>query len=71
MPTYDFVCQDCKTPFAVRMSMTAYSESPKPQCESCGSEKVERTFTAVNVLTSGRSSGAPSGGPACGRGGFT
>ena len=54
MPTYDFVCQDCKTPFEVRMSITAYSDGSRPRCEKCGSDKVERTFTAVNVLTSER-----------------
>ena len=71
MPTYDFVCQDCKTPFEVRMSITAYSEGTRPRCEKCGSDKVERTFTAVNVLTSGRGAGSTSAGPACGRGRFT
>ena len=71
MPTYDFVCQDCKTPFEVRMSITAYSEGARPQCEKCGSEKVERTFSAVNVITSGRGSSSTSAGPACSRGRFT
>lgn len=71
MPTYDFVCQDCKKASEVRMSISDYSEGARPQCDQCGSEKVERTFTAVNVLTSGRGSSASSSGPACGRRGFT
>lgn len=71
MPTYDFICQECQTRFEMRMSISAYSEGTRPHCEKCGSERVERTFTAVNVLTSGRGAGSSSGGAGCGRGGFT
>lgn len=71
MPTYDFACQECESPFEVRMSMTAYSEGPKPPCPRCGSKRVERTFTAVNVLSSNRGLGTSGSGSGCGRGGFT
>ncbi len=67
MPAYDYVCEDCGAHFEVRMSMSAYSSGTKPPCEQCGSTRVERAFTAVNVLTGGR--GGYSGGSSCGGGG--
>ncbi len=66
MPAYDYVCQDCGARFEVRMSMSAYSEGAKVPCEKCGSTKVVRAFTTVNVLT-----GARAGGGSCGTGGFS
>lgn len=71
VPTYDYTCQNCGTRFEVRMSIAAYSSEARPPCTACGSERVMRTFTSVNVLTSGRGSCAESGGAPCGRGGFT
>ncbi len=67
MPAYDYVCEECGAQFEVRMSMSEYSSGTKPPCEQCGSKKVERAFTAVNVLTGGR--GGYSGGSSCGGGG--
>lgn len=67
MPAYDYVCEDCGAQFEVRMSMAAYSAGNKPPCDQCGSEKVARAFTTVNVLTSGH--GGSSGGGSCGGGG--
>jgi putative FmdB family regulatory protein len=72
VPAYGYTCDDCGASFEVRMSIAAYSAGQKPACEACGSARVTRTFTAVNVLTSGRgvSSGSTSGG-GCGHSGFT
>ncbi len=70
MPAYDYVCQDCGEHFEVRMSMAAYSEGAKPPCEKCGSTKVSRAFTAVNVLTTARGGGGSSA-ASCGTGGFS
>lgn len=69
MPAYDYICQDCGTAFAVRMSMSTYSQGEKPACTECGSGHVERSFGAVNVLTGSRA--GPGGGASCGPGGFT
>ena len=75
MPAYDYVCEDCGARFEVRMSMAAYAEGAKPACEACGSPRVERAYTAVNVLVGGRSGGGSGGGscgsPSCGTRGFT
>jgi putative FmdB family regulatory protein len=71
MPTYDYICQDCRKPFEVRMSITAYSQSATPACPACGSMSVVRAFSAVNVLTSSRGAGPSSDGRACSSGRFT
>jgi putative FmdB family regulatory protein len=70
VPAYDYVCEECGATFEVRMSMSAYSEGAKPPCESCGSTRVARAFTSVNVLTGGRGGGTSSG-ASCGSGGFS
>ena len=74
MPSYDFVCQDCRKPYEVRISMSAYSDGEGRECPGCGSTNVERAFTAVNVIAGSRSGsfgGFASGGGNCGSGGFT
>lgn len=69
MPAYDYICEECGTPFEIRASMSAYSQGLNPQCPKCGSHNVVRKFGAVNVLT--RSSGGTSPSGACGPSGFT
>lgn len=69
MPAYDYTCQDCGESFEIRMSMSAYSEGATPTCTACGSNRVERAFVAVNVLTGSR--GASSTDAGCSSGGFT
>ena len=72
MPSYDFVCQDCGTSFEVRLSMSAYGEGRGRECTHCGSIRVERAFTAVNVIAGGSSAGrAGWSGGSCGSSGFT
>ncbi len=70
MPAYDYVCRDCGARLEVRMSMAAYSHSSTPDCEQCGSSRVERAFTAVGVLTGSRG-GSASSAASCGGRGFT
>ena len=76
MPAYDFVCQDCGSSFEVRLSISAYSAGEGRRCSECGSIRVERSFTAVNVIAGSRSGAAPvvdSGAPGacCNPDGFT
>lgn len=72
MPSYDFVCQECGASFEVRLSISAYSEGEGRVCTKCGGTKVERAFTAVNIIAGGSSgsTGNWSGG-GCGSSGFT
>lgn len=72
MPSYDFVCQDCDTPFEVRLSISAYSAGEGRECPRCGSPEVERAYTTVNVIAGSRGSGWDAGSAGgCGSGGFT
>lgn len=72
MPSYDFVCQDCGAPYEVRLSISAYSAGEGRRCPSCGSEKVDRAFTAVNVIAGSHSGGGYASAGSCGGGsGFT
>jgi putative FmdB family regulatory protein len=54
VPSYDYRCLTCGTPFTVRMSMSAYSAGAAPPCPACESNSVERTYATVNVLTAAR-----------------
>jgi putative FmdB family regulatory protein len=71
MPSYDFMCQDCGASFEVRLSMSAYSDGQGRVCTQCGSGKVERAFTAVNVIAGSHSEGSTRSGGGCGHSGFT
>ena len=74
MPRYDFVCQDCGSPFEARLSMSAYAAGEGRECPGCGSTKAERSFTAVNVIAGGgggMGTSSVSHGGSCGFGGFT
>lgn len=67
MPSYDFRCHVCGAAFETRLSMSAYERGEGRTCPECGSDDVERAFTAVNVIARGK--GGNTG--ACCRPGFT
>lgn len=69
MPTYEYTCNDCEKPFDIRASISEYSEGLSPKCPNCGSEKVARGFSVVNVLSAFRESLSRSAG--CGPTGFS
>jgi len=69
VPTYEYNCDECKKPFEVRASISEYSEGLNTQCPHCGSKKVSRGFSAVNVLTALKESLSRSAG--CGPTGFS
>jgi putative FmdB family regulatory protein len=71
MPSYDFICQDCSASFEVRLSMSAYANGEGRACPTCGSTKVERAFTSVNVIAGSHSGGSARSGGGCGHSGFT
>jgi putative FmdB family regulatory protein len=51
MPTYDFICQDCKKRFDVFMSYSEYGTKPAV-CSHCGSENTRRRMTRVRIAKS-------------------
>src|SRR5512133_3927538 len=54
MPTYDYVCEDCKQRFDVFMSYSDYGKLPV-KCAHCGSEHVRRRMTRVRIAKSDES----------------
>ena len=72
MPRYDFRCQACGTQFEKSLSMSEYSRGEGRECPECGSREVERSFSAVNVISGQTRSGRSGAGGACApRSGFT
>jgi putative FmdB family regulatory protein len=61
VPTYAYHCRDCDRAFERRMSMSAYSADAAVPCPACGSERTERSFGVVNVLTGSRGGGTSTG----------
>jgi putative FmdB family regulatory protein len=71
MPSYDFVCQECGASYEARLSISAYSSGEGRECPQCGSKKVERAYTAVNVIAGKSFGGSYGGGGSCGSSGFS
>lgn len=55
MPTYDFVCNDCKKSFSLTMSMAAYAKRKSFKCPKCESRHVQRRVSAFFAVTSKKS----------------
>ncbi|MCL4528134.1 MAG: zinc ribbon domain-containing protein [Chloroflexi bacterium] len=51
MPTYDFICNDCKEKFDVFLSFSEYGKKPVI-CAHCGSKNVRRRMTKVRIAKS-------------------
>jgi putative FmdB family regulatory protein len=51
MPTYDFICLDCKKSFDLFIPYSAYGTKPAP-CSHCGSENTRRRITRVRIAKS-------------------
>ena len=71
MPSYDFLCQECGTTFEVRLSMSAYADGKGRACTACGSTRVERAYTAVNVIAGAHAGGSVRSRSGCGHSSFT
>jgi putative FmdB family regulatory protein len=55
MPTYEYVCKDCKKIFALITTMAEHGKGVKPACQYCGSSNVEQHYSSVTVITSKKS----------------
>ncbi len=51
MPTYDFICLDCKKRFDLFMTYSEYGARPVT-CSHCGSVHVRRRMTRVRIAKS-------------------
>ncbi len=56
MPTYEFICSECKKTFSVVMRMEEYSKRKHFKCPSCESSRhVQRKVTGFFAVTSKKS----------------
>ena len=56
MPTYEFLCVDCKKSFSIAMTMDQYGRKRRPKCPRCeSSRKVQRKVSGFFALTSKKS----------------
>jgi putative FmdB family regulatory protein len=54
MPSYEFVCKECKKTFTVIMTLADY-EKGRVACPKCKSKKVEQKMAAFFAVTSKKS----------------
>ena len=54
MPTYSYVCNDCKKPFTQMMSLSEHSKN-KIACPKCKSKNVEQKFAAFFAVSAKKS----------------
>jgi len=54
MPTYPYVCRECKKKFEIVRSVAEYKPA-SVKCPKCGKKKVERVWSGVFVGTSKKS----------------
>jgi len=54
MPTYEFVCENCKKRFTLILSISEY-EKKKMSCPKCKSRKVKQQISSFQAVTSKKS----------------
>jgi putative FmdB family regulatory protein len=54
MPTYSFVCKECKKSFTRLMTLAEY-EKGRFTCPKCNSRKVEQTLAAFFAVSAKKS----------------
>lgn len=55
MPSYEYVCSDCKKEFMIFLSLKEREANPKVSCPGCKSDKVNKKFTAFFAKTDRKS----------------
>jgi len=54
MPTYEFVCEECRKTFALTMGVSEY-EKKKIRCPKCKGKKTKRLISSFQTITSKKS----------------
>jgi putative FmdB family regulatory protein len=54
MPTYEFICEKCKKPFTLILSISEY-EKGKIKCPKCKGDKVKQQISSFQTKTSKKS----------------
>jgi putative FmdB family regulatory protein len=52
MPTYEYICRQCKKRFDVVLTLSEHAKRPKQPCPKCKSRKVEQLVSAFQAVTS-------------------
>ena len=70
MPTYEYICMDCKEKTDVLASIAEKEKGLKLKCRKCGGKKMVQFFGRMNVMGSrggmgGFSGCGPQSGPGC------
>jgi len=62
MPTYEYICEKCKKPFSLIMTIAEYEkkkircpEKKKIRCPKCKSVRVKQQITSFQAITSKKS----------------
>ena len=55
MPSYEYVCSDCKKTFMIFLSIKEQEAKPKITCPHCGSDNVKKQFAPFFAKTSSKS----------------
>ncbi len=55
MPSYEYVCNDCKKEFIVFLSLKELESNPRVTCPGCGSDNVTRRLAAFIAKTDRKS----------------
>ncbi|MBU0543981.1 MAG: zinc ribbon domain-containing protein [Proteobacteria bacterium] len=54
MPTYEFVCEKCKKPFTLILSISQHAKG-KIKCPKCKDSKVKQQISSFQTKTSRKS----------------
>ncbi len=54
MPTYEYMCKDCREEFAKILTLAAHDRDPIT-CPKCGGKNVVQEFTTFYAVTSKKS----------------
>lgn len=70
MPTYTYLCTDCRATVEVRASVDEKHAGLQPACDRCGGTALRRSFQPVAIVAGGAGTstgpaGGASGGGAC------
>ena len=54
MPTYEFICEECKKTFSLNLKLAEY-EKKKYACPKCGGKNLRQRISGFQTITSKKS----------------
>lgn len=66
MPTYEYVCSECKNKFDVYATLAEKEKGLKPECPNCHSKKTIQVFGSISVIGGSKGGFNPGSMPGCG-----